>query len=436
MIAWILTAVAMSAGPPSSGNACSQAPFTTVLSSNLVYFVGHAGADTLPVSAADRPSDPLGRELWPKDWHPPTFGQSARVRQIGGALSAQRKRELETALAASDSVVVLVPWDISAGCAPLPWRSSVRWITPGTAGLFRGRLRARNAWVRGVPTLDVHTPTIEPYPGGPLGVRARPSPATRGAWLTPRELFGLIHVLPIESALRRQPEAATEPLRRWAQANPTLAARYPAADILRQLRWAVYHSRTRLTPLPLAGTYRFTVSLSDGQSFSFYARTEASPAGTWEDARVASEADSLDWFRGATRPPPGYYAEAVVTRTEQELPRTRIEAERRQLRYSFQIAASPSVERRGVQQWRGAVDFAGEALPVLATDSASRARLSELAERARQVSSLGDPLAAPATFRRFPNGAVEVTQQLRLRDGRLLTIRGVRVSATTVATLE
>ncbi|MDQ3950555.1 MAG: hypothetical protein M3282_09420 [Gemmatimonadota bacterium] len=436
MVARMAVAVAVSAALPVSAYGCSKAAFTMAFPANFVYFVGYARADTLPVSAADLPVDPFHRgAARPSDWRPPAFGQSARVRRIGGTVTADRRGELERALVTSDSVVVLVPWETDIGCAPMPWRASARWMRARTEGLFRGRLRARTAWVRGIPTLDVLSPTIEPYPSGPSGTSSRPSSIARGPWLTPVELFELFQALPIDSMLRRQPEAATEPLRRWAESNPTLAARYPAAEILRQARWGVYHYRTRLTPLPLAGTYRFTVGLSDGQSFSFYARTETVPAGTWEDAQVASEADSLDWFRSVTHPPAGYYAEAFAARTERELPRTRTEAERRhQPYYSFQIGASPSDdERGGVQHWRGAVDFAWEALPVLATDSASRARLRELAELTRQVSNLGDPRALPATFRRSPNGRVEVRQQLRLRDGRVLTIRGVRVSDAAVA---
>jgi hypothetical protein len=42
----------------------------------------------------------------------------------------------------------------------------------------------------------------------------------------------------------------------------------------------------------------------------------------------------------------------------------------------------------------------------------------------------------PATFRRLANRRVEVSQQLRLRDGRLLTIQGVRVSDITVSSPE
>jgi hypothetical protein len=196
----------------------------------------------------------------------------------------------------------------------------------------------------------------------------------------------------------------------------------------------MHYARVRLTPLPLAGTYHFTVGLSDGQSFSFYARTETAPASTWDDTRLAEGADSLPWSLGAAPPPTGYDAEIVVARAERDLPRTRLEAERRQQpRFTFRIAASPVGGSGGAQQWRGSVDFAGEALRVVATDPTSAVRLRELAERARQVSSLADPRSLPAEFRRSPNGRVEVRQQLRLRDGRLLAIHGVRVSDVTTA---
>jgi hypothetical protein len=275
-------------------------------------------------------------------------------------------------------------------------------------------------------------PSAEPYPSGPEGGSPRRS-GDRRTWMTAAQLFGLYQALPLDSLLRRHPESATEPLRRWAEANPALATRYPAADILRQVRWAAHHHLIRLTPLPLAGTYRFTVELSDGQHFTFYARTEAAPSSRWEVEGRPMPPDSVDWPRGPMRPPAGYWAETFVAPTEHELPRQRVDAERRQVPYfSFRIGGSPSGERGGVQSWRGAVDFAGEALPVVATDSASLMRLRELAELARQVSSIADPREMPATFERSATGAVEVRQKLRLHDGRLLTIRGVRVSDTAV----
>jgi hypothetical protein len=53
--------------------------------------------------------------------------------------------------------VRLVPWSFGADCKPLPWqptRDGV-WAAPDSAAFYTGRLRARGAWVDGMPTIDI-----------------------------------------------------------------------------------------------------------------------------------------------------------------------------------------------------------------------------------------------------------------------------------------
>ena len=314
------------------------------------------------------------------------------------------------------------------GCEPTPWTSSAQWVPPGSTGLFDGTLRDPRAWVRGVPTIDVTSPSRQPYTGDHVE-RSDPSSDANAPALTPVELFSLMQALPVDSVLERQPEDATEPLKRWVEAHPTLTDREPAAHIIASVRWAVTHDRIRLAALPLAGTYQVTLDVAGDRLFSFFARTMAGPESGWGSDGQSLPESSLGRSDIVPPSPVGYFATAVVARTERALPTRRIDAERRHHRFTFRIGALPVSASGGTQEWAGSVLFAVGASRTLAADARSRERFADLEDETRYADSGGD---LPAKFVANANGAVRVLQQHRLPDGRLLTIRATRVSRSVV----
>lgn len=86
----------------------------------------------------------------------PIYGQKVAVERVSRWSLPQLDGDVHT--------VVLVPWDYGPSCDPLPWSRSARWLTSADSGVFSGRLRPRDQWVEGLPTLDLYVPKFHPYP--------------------------------------------------------------------------------------------------------------------------------------------------------------------------------------------------------------------------------------------------------------------------------
>jgi len=216
---------------PRAAAACAMIPFPTspFRPPGVVYFVGAATPDTMRAGPGRTWHggwlDRLG--LTPRDRA--IHGQVVRVRR----LSPTADPALVAAVRRSGGRVVLVPWANSTTCARMRWNRSARWLPDTARGLFTAQLRDRRHWAGGIPTFDL-SPHGEPYDGSPVWSMER----VGQEWLTPNELLDLLALGTTHRDVRRDPDAAVAPLRRWATAHPTLARREPARSILESAEWA------------------------------------------------------------------------------------------------------------------------------------------------------------------------------------------------------
>jgi hypothetical protein len=350
------------------------------------------------------------------------YGQVVDAERLGGL--AARKLPPDT------KRVVLVPWDYGADCQPTPWARSARWVEPGDHGFFTGVLREREHWAGGLPTFDVFTPSIAPYPvrGGWALRGTRPHP---DSILTAEQYFELSNLLPTYESIRRLHTEALAPLLNWARTHPELTRRYPASDIIRRNLSAGEGARIRSIVPPIVGTYRVEAMLTDekgrpdGAPRIFYLRTRPTADHGFAPIRGPDPLATLSAISYR-----GYYIYLAGAASADALPAN----ERvRQIEREGWLAvlAEPEVERGGREVWRGRVELeiVGRQFPA---DSAMR-RFVRDAERADAVLAEEEwDWPTPARFIRSPGGRIEVAQTVRLKDGRTLTLKGERISQTIV----
>lgn len=126
----------------------------------------------------------------------PIRGQVVDLRQAGGPGGA----------GINAGRAVLVPWAYDLSCATVPWDSSPIWLPPGSPEAVVGRLRKREDWVDGVPTIDVVRPDL--VRGS--GMRSIRSPRNVE---TAETLFSYYAAVPSIEQLERDPWAAVATLR-------------------------------------------------------------------------------------------------------------------------------------------------------------------------------------------------------------------------------
>lgn len=405
-----LAAACLAAATPAAGHACSLAPFPAVRTS--IYLIGTAAADTVLAGAG---GVEYGRE--PDDEGGPIRGQVVRVERVGGTDLAE--------LPPGTDRVVLVPWGYGADCRTTRWTQSAHWVEPGVRGLFWAGLRPRDQWVDGLPTLDVRQPYQLPYPQG-------------ADWMEPDSLmsmeqtFELLGLLPLWDELRANPEAAHQPLLRWARANPELARRFPASEAVGDAVYSIRYARLKRIDPPLAGTYRFSVSVDGDAPRTFYARTRSAPTTEWGPA----ESPGDDRPRPTVDDPiAGYTMLLAGSSAADSLPIVcGPDRDMRREGY-FSVAAAPEPGADGVQLWRGEIELslAARALPgdpLLA--GITRAELDEMIRRARDREPSVERVRTPARFLLRPDGSVALEQTVRLHDGRTVVITGERISRVTI----
>lgn len=394
-----------------AAHACSKAPFP--VSRDGVHLIGTATADTLAAGAA-------GREygLEPGEVDGPVYGQVVRVERVGGTDAA--------ALPPGTDRVLLVPWGYGADCRTTRYAGSAVWAEAGERGLFWAGLRSREQWVDGLPTLDVGQPYQLPYP--------QRADADRGeALMSIDQAFDLIELLPLWDEFEADPDAAHQPLLRWARANPELARRFPASLVVEQAGHDIRYAALKRIDPPLAGTYRFSVSVDGDAPRTFYARTRSAPTTEWDPVKSPA-AD--DWEPPAPGDPiAGYTMLLVGSASADSLPLV-CGPDRDMNREGYvSVAAAPEPGPDGVQIWRGQVELslAASALP---GDSAlariTRAELDRMIDRARAHLPMEERVHAPARFLLRPDGSVVVEQTVVLYDGRAVVITGERLSRVTV----
>lgn len=213
---------------------CSLVPVAVARDAGVTFLVGSAMPDTLlsgPGTVRHEPN--------PGHWGPPSerpiFGQVVRVEGLGGSDSAS----LESAFRRLGvREVIVVPWDYDAGCQPVAWSRSARWVETASPGFYRLRVRPESHWIAGKPVLDAFAADLEPYPHGLFFQRGyRGTDALRrGPSLTPEEYFALYAVLPDRAQVARDPSSVIAALEAWERAHPAAAAKYPAPQILQYAR--------------------------------------------------------------------------------------------------------------------------------------------------------------------------------------------------------
>lgn len=395
--------------------ACSKIPLARVRTSSLAFVVGSAAADTVPAGpgfvdfrVAPGHSGPAGERT--------VYGQVVQVRRIGGLAAARLPAETER--------VVLVPWDYGADCRPTPWTRSARWVAPGTEGLFTAVLRDPRHWAGTVPTFDVMSPDLEPYPArgtGPLRM------ADQDSLLTVDQLFSVMELLPDAAEQRVDAAAAAEPLLAWARANPERARRYPALQMVRFAVHAIEAQRLSRVDPPLAGTYRFEARLNGGAPATFYARTRRHPTTEWNPSRSRRASD--DPTRVSV--PEGYTILAAGADALEVLPYDVGGSRRINREAYFSVLADPESAPEGGWRWRGQIeiDLVARQFP---TDSATQAFARAARDRSYQAYMQQRPDEVEATFLLRPDGSVRVEQTTDLGGGRRMEIRGERVSRITI----
>jgi hypothetical protein len=333
------------------------------------------------------------------------YGQGVRVDRAEQAAPPA----FRDAIAAGNRSVVLVPWDYGPDCGRVPWNRSARWLPFGTKGAFVARLRDRGHWAGDRPTFDV-IPEITLYP--PTFAHQR-RPRHQEAEVSPEEFLTLYELLPDRETLYAEPEGATAPLTRWAQANPDRAAKLPVVPLLSFMRWEARIHQYRNKPSPIAGTYRVVYRAASGDSSVFYARTERHPTSLHISHRVTrADTAALD-----DRRPIGHSLLVEVAPSLSELPRQRRSATNPlTIQGYFEVIDSVATTSSGTVILPGSIDLHAQAIR-LATDRAARTALQASGQ--------------PATGGRFTvNADGQVRFQLVVeRDGSpILTVRADRIS--------
>jgi hypothetical protein len=404
-------AAAAAAASATAAHACSLAPFP--ISRDGVHLIGTATADTLPAGAAG-----MEYELGPEAEDGPIYGQVVRVERLGGADAAS--------LPPGTDRLVLVPWGYGPDCRTTRWSASAHWVQPGERGLFWAGLRPREQWVDGLPTLDVGQPYQLPYP-------QRAYEDDPDSLMTVEQAFELIDLLPLWDEFEADPEEARQPLLRWARANPDLARRFPASVVVNQAEHDIRYATLKRIDPPLAGTYRFSVSVDGDSPRPFYARTRSAPTTEWDPVRSPA-AD--DWEPPAPgHPIAGYTLLLAASASVDSLPVV-CGPDRDMGREGYvSVAAAPESGPDGVQVWTGQVELnlAASALPA---DSVlvgiTRSQLERMMERVRADLPMEERVHAPARFLLRPDGSVAVEQTVVLHDGRTVVITGERLSRVTI----
>lgn len=334
------------------------------------------------------------------------YGQVVEVTAAGGPAGA----------AVPVGRAVLVPWFYDPSCATVPWGSGATWLPPGSREAVVGRLRRREDWVDGVPTVDVFRPELV------RGSGMRPG-ASRLNVETAETLFSYYAALPTRATLEQDPWRAVAPLRAWIQANQESAARPPIQWAAAGIMTAAASADVRMRPSELAGTYRMEMQRTDGPVLTFYARSALRPSFALRGADTAAV------LAGQTA---GYQLALSLHADSSGLPvpggpvRPAYGGHGRDNGY-LNVGLPAAVAEDGTRRFQGYVltlNFSGWFH--------------------RQDADLHDGWETPL-FRRYlqqeqrwmpaeivvtPDGRVTITQRMELAPGRVLIVRGERISAT------
>jgi hypothetical protein len=377
---------------PAAANACSLIPYFTVHPDNGVVLMVNARGDTAAAGPGSVRPSPYGGHIGPRRGGA-VYGQVVRVERAGGPKGT----------AVPEGPAVLVPWDYDPGCQPTAWGRSARWLPEGRSQAVLARLRPREHWVDGVPTLDVfNTEILAPDPRMPA----------EEAEL----LFGFHAALPSRAQLERDPWGAVEPVRAWLAAHPQ-AAGHP------QIRWsargvheAAATEAVRAAPSPVAGTWRLELSRTGGPTHVLYARTAPRPSYALPDPDTSALVPAPQ--------PAGYSLLAFFNADSSRLPRRPEQARDFEGNGDIDVhlpgITAPDGSRR-MPVWAEPVNFTGffededPELNAWADEQLQRFFKTETR------SGMGEAVV-------WPDGRVTLTQVMEIGPGRVITLRGERIS--------
>ena len=349
----------------------------------------------------------------------PIFGQLIRIETL--AASSRSALAMPSRGVVLDAV--LVPWGVSSDCTAVRWHASAQWVPPRTRGFYAGVLRPRSQWVNGRPTLDVGNPWIVPHTGVTPARTAKDTVAA----LTPDEMLQLYDVLPLAGS-GRESEAVVRahltPVLRWARDNPSLARRTPAVDMLMLARYSLQQAHIHAIRSPLAGTYRFVLTLPKGDSLAFYARTELHGMGGLD---TVDPGETPKFTPDSIPLADGYSLFTIAATDPRSLGAGPQQTSDGSNQGDLGIVEAPLVTSRDSTVWRGSVDLVG-ALAHVVKASSWRTALEGL-QRAMDAEVLAGKLSfAPGHFVRYTGGRVRYESTIMRRGEVLMHLRGERIS--------
>ena len=215
---------------------CSKVPIPVGRDSGATYFVGSATSDTLHAGVGEvRVGQDGGGGHWGPTKPRQVYGQVVEIGRLAGRGDSLLERAFR---ATGRRSAIIVPWDYDAGCAPVFWGTSARWIETEQPGFFILELRPERHWVGGIPVFDAFSPDLYPYPNALMYVRGYrgTGEARRPGALTPEEYFDVYGALPTWEEMQNDPAAAESRLQALERSRPDVVGRYPAAVILRVAR--------------------------------------------------------------------------------------------------------------------------------------------------------------------------------------------------------
>ena len=161
-----------------------------------------------------------------------------------------------------------------AGCEPLRWTDTTRFVSPGEVGYINATLAPREQWIGNAPLLIVHS---RPYPGFGTG--------TGEQLASPAMLFDFAEAMDLPDA-KSEDEALAFNLERrrralaWARAHLEAAELEPLRASIRDAVVSMDWGDAERIPSRLRGTYRVDVESGDRRGTWFF-RTHERPSYGW-----------------------------------------------------------------------------------------------------------------------------------------------------------